>query len=148
VKTSSGTLTYTLGTRNANTVLRLKNGETQVLAGLFRDDAQDTTNKVPGLSSIPLLGRLFSDKNTDRRKKEVVLLITPRILSNIAPPDATYTVFPAGIDSAQNAVGRVGRQPEYVAPASAATTVQETQAARAPGDKAYAEMATQDGTRQ
>ena len=95
---SSGTVTYTIGTRNANTVLRLKNGETQILAGLFRDDEQKISNKVPGLSSLPFIGRLFTDKNTDKRKKEIALLITPRIISNITPADAVYTAFPAGVD--------------------------------------------------
>ncbi|OAM51335.1 type II and III secretion system protein [Methylovorus sp. MM2] len=95
---SSGTVTYTIGTRNANTILRLKNGETQVLAGLFRDDEQKISNKVPGLAGLPLIGRLFTDKNTDRRKKEIALLITPRIISNIIPADAVYTTFPVGVD--------------------------------------------------
>lgn len=146
VKTNSGTLTYTLGSRNANTVLRLKNGETQALAGLFRDDKQDIQSKVPGLASIPLLGKLFTDKNADHTKKEIVLLITPRILSNIAPPDATYTVFPAGFDASRNAAGRGGRPVESV-PAVQATqappTPQETQAARAQNDKAFADTVMQ-----
>jgi len=95
---STGTVTYTIGTRNANTILRLKNGETQVLAGLFRNDDQRITNKVPGLGSLPFIGRLFNDKNNDRRKKEIALLITPRIISNITPVNAVYTSFPAGVD--------------------------------------------------
>jgi len=95
---STGTVTYTIGTRNANTILRLKNGETQVLAGLFRNDEQKVTNKVPGLANLPFIGRLFNDKNNDRRKKEIALLITPRIISNITPVNAVYTSFPAGVD--------------------------------------------------
>ena len=101
VRTNSGTLTYTIGTRNANTVLRLKNGETQVLAGLFKDDAQTTVNKVPGLSSLPLIGGLFKDRSKDRRKNEIVLLITPRIVRNIVPPESVYTSFPVGPDPDQ-----------------------------------------------
>lgn len=148
VITSSGTLTYTLGSRNANTVLRLKNGETQVLAGLFRDDRQDINNKVPGLASIPLLGKLFTDKNSDRTKKEIVLLITPRILSNIVPADATYTVFPAGVDGTRNtATGRAARQAEYVAPIQQAMPTvpapQEVQAARAQADRSFADSVLQ-----
>ncbi len=144
VTTSSGTLTYTLGSRNANTVLRLKNGETQVLAGLFRDDKQDINYKVPGLASIPLLGKLFTDKNSDHTKKEIVLLITPRILSNIAPPDATYTVFPAGVDGTRGATGKAVRQAESVLPVPAVTqTPQEIQTARVQNDKAFAESVIQ-----
>lgn len=124
VRTTSGTLTYTIGTRNANTTLRLRDGETQVLAGLFRDDEQKVNNRVPLLGNLPLLGKLFNDKNNDKRKKEIVLLITPRILSNIAPQNAVYTTFPSGIDSARNtASGRNGRQSAAM-PATPADTPQ------------------------
>ena len=145
VKSSSGTLAYTIGTRNANTVLRLKNGETQVLAGLFRDDSQNIKNKVPGLSSLPLIGRLFSDKNSDRRKKEIVLLITPRILSNITPPNAIYSAFPSGVDLAGSGQKSDSRSSEYVAPAAVPATksVQDVQAERAQMDKAFGESVMQ-----
>lgn len=96
VKTSSGTLTYTIGTRNANTVLRLRNGETQVLAGLFRNDTQEIRDSTPGLSKVPGIGKLFDNRDTDRRKKEIVLLITPRVLRNIVPPAGAYRSLAAG----------------------------------------------------
>lgn len=96
VKTSSGTLTYTIGTRNANTILRLRNGETQVLAGLFRNDSQAIRDSTPGLSRVPGIGRLFDNRDTDRRKKEIVLLITPRVLRNIVPPVGAYRSLAAG----------------------------------------------------
>lgn len=98
VKTDSGVLAYTIGSRNANTTLNLKDGETQILAGLFRDDKQNITNKVPGLANLPLIGRLFTNNNNDKRKNEIVLLITPRILNNISPAKSVYTSFPSGID--------------------------------------------------
>ncbi len=152
VKTTSGTLTYTIGTRNANTVLRLKNGETQVLAGLFRDDAQESSNKVPGLAQLPLVGRLFSDKSTDKRKNEIVLLITPRILSNLNPPDASYSMFAAGVDNSANKTSRAADS--YTSPvnsntppaAAAAPTPQEIQANRARDDKAFADSVMQPTT--
>ena len=94
---TNGVLAYTIGSRNANTTLQLKDGETQILAGLFKDDEQKISNQVPGLSSLPLIGRLFANKNKDKRKNEIVLLITPRILHNIAPANAVYTNFPSGV---------------------------------------------------
>lgn len=139
--TSSGTVTYTIGTRNANTILRLKNGETQVLAGLLRDDEQKISTGVPGLSRLPLIGKLFTDKNNDRSKKEIALLITPRIISNLTPADALYTAFPAGIDrNAGNS--RAGRQNVDYAPPPAqqapAKTPQQVQDERAQADKSFA----------
>jgi general secretion pathway protein D len=143
VRSSSGTLTYTIGTRNANTVLRLKDGETQVLAGLFRDDTQSIKGRVPGLASLPLIGWLFSDRNDDRRKKEIVLLITPRILSNIKPPDAVFTSFPSGIDDTQGSSNKTVRQSAYEPAATAPIqTPDEAQKDRARNDKSFADSVT------
>src|SRR5206468_3278809 len=60
VKSTSGTLTYQLGTRTAATNLRLRDGETQVLAGLISTDDRRAADRVPGLGDLPIAGRLFS----------------------------------------------------------------------------------------
>ena len=99
VKTNNGTVAYQLGSRNAATVLRLKDGETQVLAGLISDAERNSANKVPGLGDIPLLGRLFSSNRDEASRSEIVLLITPRILRNIPRPDLNQGEFFAGTDS-------------------------------------------------
>jgi general secretion pathway protein D len=99
VKTSTGTLTYQLGSRNATTTLRLKDGETQVLAGLISDEERASANKVPGLGDIPLLGRLFSNNRDENSKSEIVLLITPRILRNIERPELADAEFFAGTEA-------------------------------------------------
>ena len=98
IKGASGTLTYQLGTRTAATALRLKDGETQVLAGLINDEDRETANKVPGLGEIPLLGRLFSSHRNDSTKTEIVLLITPHIVRNIIRPDAGIMEFSSGTE--------------------------------------------------
>lgn len=100
VASKSGTLTYRVGTRNASTVLRLKNGETQILAGLINDEERSTADKVPGLANLPLIGRLFSSKKETRDKTEIVLLITPRIVRNVMPPDVVYTEYSSGTEAA------------------------------------------------
>ncbi|HEV8259724.1 MAG TPA: secretin N-terminal domain-containing protein, partial [Burkholderiales bacterium] len=51
---TSNTLTYQIGTRNANTNLRLRDGETQILAGLISDEDRRTANRVPGLGDMPV----------------------------------------------------------------------------------------------
>lgn len=108
VTTSSGVLAYTIGSRNANTTLQLRNNETQILAGLFRDDEQKTRRKVPGLGNLPLIGKLFSSNNEDKRKNEIVLLITPRIMHNLSPASAVYSLIPSGIAATANPVGAGG----------------------------------------
>ncbi len=99
INRASGTQVYRLGTRNASTTLRLKDGETQILAGLIQNDERRATNKVPGLSDLPLIGRLFSNQNENRSKTEVVLLITPRIVRNIVRPHADTTEFDSGTEA-------------------------------------------------
>ena len=81
----SGTLAYEIGTRNANTVLRLKDGETQILAGLISDEDRKTASKVPGLGQMPVLGRLFSSHKDNGTKTEIVLSITPAHRGERAP---------------------------------------------------------------
>jgi general secretion pathway protein D len=100
VKSATGTLTYQLGSRNASTVLRLKDGETQVLAGLISDEDRSGASKVPLFGDIPLLGRLFSNKRDELSKTEIVLLITPRIIRNIQRPELAESEFFGGTESA------------------------------------------------
>jgi general secretion pathway protein D len=95
----SGTLAYEIGTRNANTVLRLKDGETQILAGLINDEDRRTASKVPGLGQIPVLGRLFSSHKDDNKKTEIVLSITPRIVGSARLPDAGSLEYWSGTES-------------------------------------------------
>jgi general secretion pathway protein D len=98
--TRNGTTVYDIGTRNASTVLRLHDGETQVLMGLISDDDRRAANKVPGLGSLPLLGRLFSNNTGDQKKTEIVLSITPRIVRNVQRAAAQTAEFWSGTDAA------------------------------------------------
>jgi len=82
----SNTIAYTLGTRNAETTLRLKDGETQMLAGLINNSDTKSAAKVPLLSQFPLLGRLFRNDNDTTSRTEVVLLVTPHVVRNLAQP--------------------------------------------------------------
>jgi general secretion pathway protein D len=99
VQTRSGTLAYQIGTRSATSVLRLKDGENQVLAGLISDEDRRTANKVPGLGEVPLLGRLFGNQADDSSKTEIVLSITPRVVRNVQRPAAALLEFDSGTES-------------------------------------------------
>jgi general secretion pathway protein D len=61
-------------------LLRLKDGETQILAGLISESDARTANSIPGLGDIPILSHLFGTHHTDQEKDEIVLSITPRII--------------------------------------------------------------------
>jgi general secretion pathway protein D len=97
-----GSLTYQIGTRKTNTVLRLKDGETQILAGLINDEDRRSASRVPGLGDFPVLGRLFSSTSDTINKTEIVLLITPRLMRNIVRPDARTTEFAAGTEASSS----------------------------------------------
>jgi general secretion pathway protein D len=102
-RSSGGTqpaLAYEIGTRNTTTSLRLKDGETQALAGLIQDEDRRTYNNVPGLANIPVIGRLFSSQGIDAQKTEIVLLITPRVVRNLDRPSFMVTEFSSGTEAA------------------------------------------------
>lgn len=96
IKSSTGLLTYQIGTRMASTALRLQDGETQMLAGLIRDDTRDSASHIPLLGKLPLVGRFFSNETNTSAKSEIVLLITPRITRGLATPAANTVEFSSG----------------------------------------------------
>ncbi|HSH96275.1 MAG TPA: hypothetical protein VK968_19165, partial [Roseimicrobium sp.] len=89
-----GSRSYQIGTRNANTNLRLKDGETQILGGLITDQDRNTASKIPGLGHLPVVGRIFGNNDGAATRSEIVLAITPRIVRNLAvqTPD-TRNIF-------------------------------------------------------
>lgn len=120
--TSEGTVAYQIGTRSASTVLRLKDGENQVLAGLINDDDRRSANKVPGLGDIPVLGRLFSSNLEEGKKTEIVLSITPRLVRNNLRPDLAVIEFESGTENSMRGASNAGpiRQDNNPAPAAPA----------------------------
>lgn len=93
------TIAYQIGTRNTNTVLQLRDGETQILAGLINDNDRRTSVRIPGLGDVPILGRLFGSNNDNKEKTEIVLLITPRVVRNIVRPEGVLAELPVGTDT-------------------------------------------------
>ncbi len=70
----------TFGTRYVETTIRLRDGETNMLAGLIRDEERTTLNGIPGLSDIPIVGRLFGHTRKETKQSDIVLMLTPRII--------------------------------------------------------------------
>lgn len=97
--TKSGTTAYQIGSRQASTMLQLKDGENQVLAGLISNEERSSGSKVPGLGSLPLLGRLFGSVRDGSEKSEIVLSITPHLVRNIQRPAAGASEFSAGTET-------------------------------------------------
>jgi len=70
----------TFGTRFIETTIRLRDGETNLLAGLIRDDERTTLDGLPGLSDLPVVGRLFGHTKKETKQTDVVLMLTPHIV--------------------------------------------------------------------
>lgn len=71
---------YRIGTRNAETYMSLRDGETAILGGLIRDEERNTRVKIPGLGDIPLIGALFTSYDDSIGRTDVLLTITPRVV--------------------------------------------------------------------
>lgn len=96
----SGSVAYEIGTRSAQTSLRLRDGETQILAGLINDTKTSDYNKVPGLGDFPILGKIFGSDKRDHTKDEVVVSITPHLLRAPAIADRRVREVFSGSESA------------------------------------------------
>lgn len=103
-------LAYQVGTRSTATALRLKDGETQILAGLISDEERTSASRLPGLGHLPLIGKLFSSERGSNNKTEIVLLITPRIVRNLSRPAHIAPALPAGTEAAVGAASLSIRQ--------------------------------------
>jgi general secretion pathway protein D len=95
----SGTTAYPISTRTTSTVLQLRDGETNVLAGLIKDNESNSKVMIPGLGEIPALGRLFGSDHRDGGRTEIILSITPRLLGSTHLPDARLVEFWSGTEA-------------------------------------------------
>ena len=71
----------TFNSRTVSSVIRLRDGETSVLAGLITDTERETMRGLPGLHKLPFIGRLFSFNSTEVQQTDVIMTLTPHILS-------------------------------------------------------------------
>lgn len=78
--TFGGQTQPTISTRTISSTIRLKDGETNFLAGLIRTDKTNNSQDVPFLSDIPIVGRLFSDKKVNETSTDLVMTISPHII--------------------------------------------------------------------
>ena len=73
----------TLSVRKLDTgSIRVRNGDTLILTGVLQDSEAVNTSKVPILGDIPIFGSLFRNNATQKRKSELIILVTPKILKD------------------------------------------------------------------
>ncbi|HET8869228.1 MAG TPA: secretin N-terminal domain-containing protein, partial [Aquabacterium sp.] len=129
----AGSLAYQVGTRQASMTLRLKDGETQILAGLINDQESRNSAGIPGLHDLPLAGRLFGTTTDSHNKTEVVLLITPHIVRNLVQPAAAGSAMPSGTEMQPGAAAWFIQNGEASSSPGAGSAVQAQRSARVAG---------------
>ncbi|HET7695072.1 MAG TPA: secretin N-terminal domain-containing protein [Vicinamibacterales bacterium] len=125
----------TFGNREISTTIRLKDGETNMLAGLIRDEERAVLSGIPGLSDIPLVGRLFANNHRETQQTDIILTLTPHIVRVLELTEADLLPFRFGRDGAglgeilapppgpprDEPAAPAGTQPQQTAPAPRTT---------------------------
>jgi general secretion pathway protein D len=70
----------TFGNREISTTIRLRDGETNMLAGLIRDEERSVMSGIPGLTDLPVIGPLFGNNRKETQQTDIVLTLTPHIV--------------------------------------------------------------------
>jgi general secretion pathway protein D len=118
-----------VNTRNLDTFIKVRNGETRLLGGLYQQDESVANSQIPFLSSIPVLGRVFSSPAETASRTDVLISLTPRIVKTMSRPDADIQSFPSGTADSFGPAGGAGPAvPPQVAPPRPATPAQPTPA--------------------
>jgi general secretion pathway protein D len=86
----------TFGNREITTTIRLKDGETNMLAGLIRDEERVTLAGIPGLSDLPFVGKLFASNKKETLESDIVLTLTPHIVRVLDLSEADLRPFRLG----------------------------------------------------
>lgn len=80
-----GTIIPGLKARSADTTIEMPSGSTIAIAGLLSEQVQAAARKIPGLGDVPVLGTLFSSVDYQKNLTELVILVTPELVSNMNP---------------------------------------------------------------
>lgn len=90
---------FEIGTRNAETFMLLRDGETAILGGLIRDEERSSRVRVPGIGDIPVVGTLFTSYDDSTDRTDVLLTITPRVVRGWDVPTRTAREFYSGSEN-------------------------------------------------
>ncbi len=96
----------TIGTRDVMTTLRLRNGETEIIAGLIKDYERTGTTRIPILGDIPIMGKLFSSNSEGRVQTDIVISLTPHILDRRIYPRSDTALW-SGLTEPEGRSGAV-----------------------------------------
>jgi general secretion pathway protein D len=80
-------------------VIRLKDGETNILAGLISDQERRSLSGIPGLASLPVLGRLFARNKDENVETDIVMTLTPHVVKRPDLTEEDFKSFEVGSDA-------------------------------------------------
>jgi type IV pilus assembly protein PilQ len=80
VPSATGGFVPSIDTRNIQTQVLVKDGQTVVLGGIMETERRDSVKKVPGLGDVPVVGNLFKTKQKINNRDELLIFVTPKIL--------------------------------------------------------------------
>jgi general secretion pathway protein D len=89
----------TFNSRTVTSVIRLKDGETNILAGLIRDTERRSLTGLPGLASVPILGRLFARNQDEIAQTDIVMTLTPHVVRRPLLTEEDLRSFQIGGDT-------------------------------------------------
>ncbi len=114
---------YRIGTREAETFMTLRDGETAILGGLIRDEERNTRVRLPGFGDVPIIGALFTSYDDSAGRTDVLLTITPRVVRGWDLPIKTAREFYSGSENiySDKPIFANLNAPTVVASAAAAT---------------------------
>jgi len=136
-----------LATRRIQTEIELESGQSFAIAGLLDNRFTETLQKIPGLANIPLLGKLFQSRSTQRQNGELLVLVTPEIVRPIPQgqplPDLTYPKpvrMPGTRETSPQTPGMNVTGPVPVKPETESLPVEQLQEIRRQGQPATPPM--------
>jgi general secretion pathway protein D len=89
----------TFNSRTVTSVIRLRDGETSMLAGLISDQERTSLTGLPGLASVPILGRIFSRNKAEVTETDIVMTLTPHVVRRPALTEEDLRSFQLGGES-------------------------------------------------
>ena len=128
--TLEGFLIPALSQRRAETEVILKDGESFAIAGLIDNRVIETLSKIPGLGDLPVLGKIFRSRSTQKSTDELLVVVTPHFVKPLTAeekaklPDMPSTFLPAAVPAGTKK-GKAGKtaaprttvkDPEFVGP--------------------------------
>jgi general secretion pathway protein D len=128
----------TFANRFINTVIRLKDGETNMLAGLIRDDERHVLDGVPGLTDLPIIGRIFGRTRKDTQQTDIILTLTPHIVRVLDLHETDLRPFRLGREGTPVLGGRQLAEPQPDQPPQPQPEQPQPQPQQPPGTRPIA----------